>query len=102
MYNCNTMRKGVPCLFMKKDGCSFNNQQCSPIVEKCEGCEHIVVESINSDGQSIRLCETYKDPSSRWAYLKECPMATHIKKEEETGKGKKINPLKASKRGGWR
>ena len=88
---CQTVRKGNECFLMKTSGCSFAGGSCKPIIDKCEGCAKICVV----DGKSYCLC--YPDPESRW-FNETCTMATHIKRDVEQIK-KKINPLKASKKG---
>jgi len=60
------------------------------IVEKCEGCDRIVVV------ESSRYCKTYADPNAKWR-IGICNFATHVKPETATQQIK-INPLKASKR----
>jgi hypothetical protein len=57
------------------------------IIDKCEGCDHIDTD---------KKCEVYINPSSWWD-RGGCPMATHLTKRD-TKRGRKINPLKASKR----
>ena len=59
--------------------------------EKCLGCSRLT-----SDQHDNVVCFIYPDPEKKWK-LGNCPMATHIKKVQATEK--KINPLKASKRG---
>ena len=89
--NCETVRKGNECFLMKASGCSFAGGSCKPIIDKCEGCAKITVV----DEKSYCLC--YPDPGNRW-FSGVCTMATHIKRDVEQIK-KKINPLKASKKG---
>jgi len=62
-----------------------------PIVEKCDGCARTEMMNENI------VCKAYINPSLKWR-LGDCGLATHIVKEENTKK-KKINPIKASKRG---
>jgi len=62
-----------------------------PIVEKCGGCAR--TEMMNEK----EVCKAYIDPSLKWR-LGDCGLATHVVNEADTKK-KKINPLKASKRG---
>ena len=61
-------------------------------IEDCDGCKRIVAQ----DDQSY--CGVYNSPLNRWS-LGICPMATHKKVEIKEDK-RKLNPLKASKRGG--
>ncbi len=66
------------------------NIQCKPIVEDCTDCNNVV------EVNGIKVCKIYPDPEMRWM-VGSCPLATHVEhKWSETGK--KINPLKASKR----
>jgi hypothetical protein len=76
---------------MKADGCCFIDGSCKPIVEQCDGCA-----KVTEVGDS-KYCTCYPDPESRW-FNGTCTMATHIKRDVEQIK-KKINPLKASKKG---
>ena len=88
---CQTVRKGNECFLMKASGCSFADGSCKPIIKKCEGCGKVSVVDEKS------YCLSYPDPESRWL-TGTCTMATHIKRDVEQIK-KKINPLKASKKG---
>lgn len=88
---CQTIRKGNECFLMKANGCSFADGSCKPIIDKCEGCAKVTVVDEKT------YCLTYPDPASRWL-TGTCTMATHIKRDVEQIK-KKINPLKASKKG---
>ena len=88
---CQTIKKGNECFLMKANGCSFADGSCKPIIDKCEGCAKIsVVDEKN-------YCICFPDPENRWS-SGTCTMATHIKRDVEQIK-KKINPLKASKKG---
>lgn len=58
-----------------------------PIVEQCQGCGLI-------DGD---ICKAYAYPAAKWRNGQPCPLASHV----STGAikiGRKVNPLKASKR----
>ena len=88
--DCQTIKAGTPCIFMKTSGCSFNGGSCHTVVEQCEGCKNIV------ELPSGKFCATFPDPASKWAYGL-CNFATHAKKEV-VADNHKINPLKASKR----
>lgn len=88
---CQTVRKGNECFLMKASGCSFFGGSCKPVIDKCEGCAKII--TYNSEN----YCSSFPDPASRWQNGT-CNMATHIKRDVEQIK-KKINPLKASKKG---
>lgn len=89
---CTTTRKGQECFLMTKNGCSFLNGTCLPIVQQCEGCQQIV----EFNGQ--KYCKSVPDPSSKWGGQIGCNLATHITRKIDTGEQKKINPLKASKK----
>ena len=64
--------------------------EASQCVEACNGCKRIQ--------EDTNVCGVYSAPVFRWSFGI-CPMATH-KKVEEKVDDKKVNPLKASKRGG--
>ena len=86
---CKTIKAGLECAFMTKNGCSFVNGVCGTITDKCEGCGKII------NYESGKYCKVYTEPASKWINGR-CPTATHVKLEiKET---QKINPLKASKR----
>ncbi|MDQ5985326.1 MAG: hypothetical protein CSYNP_01034 [Syntrophus sp. SKADARSKE-3] len=87
---CQTVKNGMECTFMTKNGCSFMSGQCKPISEKCEGCLKVF------DWENGKYCKVYADPASRW-HMGICPTATHVKMEIKES-SQKINPLKASKR----
>ncbi|MGD9161698.1 MAG: hypothetical protein PVG39_25025 [Desulfobacteraceae bacterium] len=91
-----------------------------PIHEKCKGCDKVFV--FNNDGIETEKCSVYINPNHWWrertiatkkvahgatvteipaAAEFKCPVATHLKAEEKKA-GKKIDPLKASKRRNWR
>lgn len=61
-----------------------------PIIEKCEGCERIVIE------EDVRYCRTYANPEAKWRNGF-CNFATHAKPEIIV-QTVRVNPLKASKR----
>jgi hypothetical protein len=87
---CTTIKKDMECTFMDTDGCSFNGGRCYTIVEKCEGCSHVV------DFDGAQYCRTYPDPGSKWL-LGRCNFATNVVRES-VKESKRINPLKESKR----
>ncbi|MFH1489636.1 MAG: PxxKW family cysteine-rich protein [Pseudomonadota bacterium] len=87
---CTTVKEGVECFFMKKNGCQFNGGTCHPIVEQCVGCQKVI------EGPTEKYCMNFPDPTVKWKMGK-CSMATHVK--AAVGEVQKINPLKASKRG---
>ncbi len=88
---CTTVRDGSECPFMEKDGCSYEGGVCKPIVEKCEGC------SRTTEFASEKYCVSLADPELKWKNGN-CNLATHVVVEAK--KKQKINPIKASKRGG--
>jgi len=88
---CITVKEGVDCFFMKKNGCQYNQGSCAQIGEECKGCQKI------QDFPSGQYCESFPDPARRWT-VGICNMATHVKAEVTTKKHK-VNPIKASKRG---
>jgi hypothetical protein len=89
---CQTVKKDVECFFMGKDGCQFNGGACHQIAEQCEGCQRVQVFPTG------KYCTSFPDPAAKWRFGT-CNMATHIKAEGAKANGK-INPIKASKRGG--
>ncbi|MGM0453717.1 MAG: PxxKW family cysteine-rich protein [Thermodesulfobacteriota bacterium] len=91
---CETTRKGMECAFMSKNGCTFNGGTCYEIVEPCNGCNRA------AQFETGWFCTAAPDPSVKWKNGK-CNLATHVKEEAAQTKGK-VNPIKASKRGGGR
>ena len=61
------------------------------IVEQCHGCGHV------RSHDDAAYCRVYASPAKKWE-LKMCNFATHAR-IEETSDARKVNPLKASKRG---
>jgi len=92
MLACNIAKVGKNCVFMKKSGCSYNGGTCHQVVESCLGCAN--VETFPG-GQ---YCRVSPDPALKWNGGK-CNMATHVERVQEQAPVKKVNPLKASKRG---
>ena len=88
--NCTTVKEGMFCAFMSGSGCSFNGGRCHPVVDQCQGCAQI------NQYPSGEFCLTYGNPAAKWS-LGRCNFASHLKDEKKSDK--KINPLKASKRG---
>jgi len=88
---CQTVRKGNECFLMKASGCSYEGGSCKAVIDKCDGCAKVT----EYDGEKFCLC--FPDPANQWSNGT-CTMATHIKRDVEQIK-KKINPLKASKKG---
>jgi len=87
---CQTIKIGTECIFMKKNGCSYDSGKCYPIVESCKGCDRMVEYPAGT------YCKTYCEPSAKWT-KGVCNFASHIKKEVKEDNFK-LNPLKASKR----
>ncbi len=87
---CQTVKVGVECAFMTKNGCGFVGGSCQKVVEQCEGCGKVIEYS------EAKYCMVYPNPAGKWS-MGGCPQATHKKvvKEETV---QKVNPLKASKR----
>lgn len=87
---CTTVRSGMECSFMTKNGCSYNGGFCHEIVENCSGC-----------GRKTQLpngwfCTACPEPSLKWKNGN-CNLATHVT-TAAAATNVKINPLKASKR----
>ncbi|MBW1708684.1 MAG: PxxKW family cysteine-rich protein [Deltaproteobacteria bacterium] len=89
--NCQTVKKGVECVFMTKKGCEFNGGTCHTIIPQCEGCERA------REFEAGVFCITVPDPQIKWR-RGTCNLATHIKEKTESKKPM-LNPIKASKRG---
>jgi len=79
----------MECFFMTQKGCRFNGGTCHEIVEKCEGCAHVL------DVGDKHFCQAFPEPSSKWA-LGDCNFATNV--EKKFAAERKINPLKASRK----
>lgn len=90
---CTTIRQGSECPFMTQAGCSYNGGRCLEIVEACRGCNRTVQFSTGT------YCTSCPDPNLKWKNGN-CNMASHVSLATETETKTKINPLKASKRGG--
>jgi uncharacterized protein DUF6811 len=87
---CTSVKEGVECLFMSKQGCQFNGGSCHSIVEQCEGCSRV------KEFPTGKFCLSFPDPAAKWR-VGTCNMATHMVVKAQKGNGK-LNPLKASKR----
>jgi prophage tail gpP-like protein len=89
---CNTIKLNKECAFMKKNGCSFEGGQCWPVLDKCGGCDNIMIFG------DVKYCKSYPNPNQIWIML--CPRATHVvaARLKAIKAPQKINPLKASKR----
>jgi len=87
---CVTVRKGTDCVFMTREGCSFDEGECHPVVEQCAGCDYI------RSFPTGEYCAIYAEPASRWA-LGDCAFATHLDKTKGAVDSK-LNPVKASRR----
>ena len=86
---CSTMKAGIECAFMTKEGCGYGGGACLTIVEQCEGCQRAV------EFPSGKFCSSYPNPAIKWK-TSSCNFATHTKLE--VADKQKVNPLKASKR----
>lgn len=87
---CTTIREGQECAFMTKKGCGYTDGKCVNIVEQCTGCNRAVEFSTGW------YCTAAPEPELKWKSGR-CNMATHVV-DEAAAAGKKINPIKASKR----
>lgn len=77
------------CNVRSADGFCTINQQCEPIIDKCEGCAKI------ENG----YCKLYIRPSVKWRISEFCPAATHIYKNAEYKAGKRrVGQQKQKKR----
>ena len=87
---CTTVKNGIDCTFMTKNGCGYTGGACVPVVEQCDGCQR------SMDLPAGKYCASYPNPFSKWR-SGNCNFATHVKMETQ-GQQQKVNPLKASKR----
>jgi hypothetical protein len=87
---CATVKEGIDCFFMSKQGCQFNGGNCHPVIEQCEGCQKA------KEFPAGKYCVSFPDPTIKWR-VGTCSMATHLKADKGKGNGR-LNPLKASKR----
>lgn len=90
--NCKTVKQGNECPFMTSKGCSFNGGICHEIVEQCNGCNR------NVQYETKWYCTACPDPTVKWRGGR-CNLASHVAATPAPAAQKKINPLKASKRG---
>jgi hypothetical protein len=88
---CTILKEEIDCVFMTRQGCTYNGGHCEPVVQACEGCGHI--KEVDEDF----YCVTSANPSAKWN-LGVCNYATHVEKEAPVVAKAKINPLKAAKR----
>lgn len=89
---CKTTKPGIDCFFMNGNGCQFAGGTCKQVIDKCEGCQKA------QDFPTGKYCISFPDPASKWRFGS-CNMATHIK-AAAAKPAQKLNPIKASKRGG--
>ena len=89
---CTTLKENTECPFMSAKGCGYNGGHCHEIVEKCDGCNR------RMEFSSRWFCASSPEPSLKWRNG-HCNLATHVSAKAASQKAK-INPLKASKRGG--
>ncbi len=87
---CTTIRNGVDCPFMTKNGCGYNGGVCYQVVEQCDGCGR------RQEYESGWFCSSCPEPAAKWKNGS-CNLATHVTTQVAASKTK-INPLKASKR----
>ena len=88
---CTSVKEGLECYFMSKEGCGFNGGTCHLVVEQCEGCQKV------KEFPTGNYCLVFPDPVVKWR-LGKCNMATHLKEDNGNKGNGKLNPLKASKR----
>ncbi len=88
---CTTIRINQECSFMAKHGCSYTNGHCEPVVESCTGCDRLIKVETGT------YCTATPNPKNKWKFGI-CNLSTHIIKIIKEDQ-KKINPIKASKRG---
>ena len=91
---CKENRPGKACLLWTKNGCSYEGK-CRKAPTICYNDEKEVCDFLAEDG----YCDAYARPDLIWRYNQCCLRTFGWPKEEESSKhGKKLNPLKASKR----
>jgi hypothetical protein len=88
---CNTVRPGAECEFMRPIGCSYEGATCYQIADECDGCANVV------EFKAGKFCKVYAEPAARWE-LGICAFATHQRYEAASKGAISTNPLKASKR----
>lgn len=90
---CSIVKPEHACSFATAGGCGFGapEETCQPVIDKCDGCES------TQEWPTGRYCTRFAAPASKWIDGL-CNMATHVKLEKKA-EDRKINPLKASKRG---
>lgn len=89
---CQTVLPGTECTFWSKNGCIAEGNTCQNVIEECEGCERIVEGTIGPVWSAAPF------PVKKWL-TGLCNFATHRKVEVKVEE-LKVNPIKASKRGG--
>jgi hypothetical protein len=87
---CTTVKTGVECFFMSKNGCQFTGGSCHTVIEACNGCQKA------KEFSAGKFCLIFPEPATKWRTGK-CNMATHVEKAAPK-EVVKVNPLKASKR----
>lgn len=90
--NCATVKQGKECPFMASKGCSFNGGICHEVVEQCNGCNR------NIEFNAAWYCMACPDPTVKWKSGR-CNLASHLTATAAPTTQKKVNPIKASKRG---
>jgi hypothetical protein len=38
---CTILKEEIDCVFMTRQGCTYNGGHCEPVVQACEGCGHV-------------------------------------------------------------
>lgn len=89
---CTTVKNGNECTLMTAKGCSYNGGYCCEIVDECKECKR------SAEFSGAWYCTACPEPALKWKNGN-CNLATHVSSIVKENKIK-INPLKASKRGG--
>jgi len=71
---CTILKEEIDCVFMTRQGCIYYGGHCDPVVQACEGCNHI--KEIEEDF----YCTTarpvpIRQPSGTWASATTPPMS---------------------------
>lgn len=65
------------------------------IVEKCFGCNRTKTEEF--EGSEVIVCSVYPNPANMWR-IRDCLMATHIKREAKKEDKKRVGQQKQKKK----
>ncbi|GBE14793.1 MAG TPA: hypothetical protein ENH32_06295 [Proteobacteria bacterium] len=90
---CTILKEEIDCIFMTRQGCTYNGGHCEPVVQACEGCGNA------REIEDNFYCVASANPAAKWN-IGVCNYATHVEKGNPVIAQAKINPLKASKRAG--